>query len=274
MTMRALRSGVCQKRSALPGIVALAASCALLAGCGGSGDSSLQSAQGRKVKIVPLPQQTPTPTPVPTPSPTPAPAPTPTPTPTPSPSGPVVILSEGDSISVFAPGMHTGMYAAAHPELTFYGKAVGGSSIPSLVSRRDADLALRPTHITVLIGANDLNVSDPSLWLASLWSYIQSMRASGAKVAVGTVLPICVASNPTHTVNFNLARKVANAAIRAARGSQIDEVIDFAADPVIGEDADACNTVLYSDGVHPATAGQQQMYSIYGQAVGALITPN
>ena len=269
MTMRAFHSAVYQKRSALPGIVALAAACAVLAGCGGSGDTSLQSAQARKVKIVPLPQPTPTPTPVPTP--TPSPTPTATPTPTPSPSGPVVVLSEGDSISIFWSGNHTGMYAAAHPEVTFYGRAVGGSGIPTLTSRLDADLALRPTHITVLIGANDLNVGDPNLWLASLWSYTQTLRATGAKVAVGTILPQCLSSNPTYTVAFNHARQAANAAIRAAKGSQIDGVIDFAADPVIGEDADACNTALYSDGVHPTTAGQQQMLLTYEPAVGALI---
>src|SRR5438270_3805950 len=83
----------------------------------------------------------------------PAPAPGPSLTPTQTPGG---ILSEGDSISVFWNGNHTGIYAKAHPTVTFSGRAVGGSTISSMAGRLAADEALKPQTVTILIGANDL----------------------------------------------------------------------------------------------------------------------
>ena len=197
-----------------------------------------------------------------------------------------MVLSEGDSISIFWGGSHTGLYAAERPGLKFYGNANGGSRIQnnggnSLVERLNADLALRPTHVTVLIGANDMttsvdandSASTPTAWLTALWSYTDRLRATGAKVAVGTLLPQCNSGNPVYDASFARRRVLANAAIRAAVGTRIDAVIDFAANPIMGDDADACNAVYYSDGLHPTFAGQQQMLVTYRTAVDALIAP-
>ncbi|WP_288938029.1 SGNH/GDSL hydrolase family protein [uncultured Sphingomonas sp.] len=240
---------------------------------------------------VPTPTPTPTPTPVPTPTPTPAPTPTPTPAPTPTPTASPpssLVLSEGDSISVFWGGSHTGLYAASHPNVSFAGKAVGGTRISDvaggngLVQRLTADLALRPGYVTILIGANDLGDSSyasTDQWLAALWSYVATVRATGAKVAVGTILPICAPQSAAYVTNHNTRRAIVNPAIRQAVGTRIDAVIDFAADPDIGPDAAACDTQWYKDGLHPTdgtgapnySGGQGRMARIYGQAVDQLI---
>ena len=87
----------------------------------------------------PDPTPTPTPAPTPTPTPAPAPAPVPTPSPTPVPAGLSGVLSEGDSISYFWGGSHTGIYAASH-NVAYYGKAVGGSGLNDVVARYDAEV--------------------------------------------------------------------------------------------------------------------------------------
>lgn len=204
---------------------------------------------------------------------------------TPTPSGKVVLMSEGDSISVFWGGNHTGIYAATRPDQTHIGRAVGGSAVQnnngiSLVERFDADMALKPTHMTVLIGANDMTNwmdasdpnSQPTAWLNSLWSYTDKVRAQGIKVAVGTMLPQCYPTNQAYNDSFSRRRAIVNPAIRAAVGTHIDGVIDFAADGTIGDDADACDTNKYSDGVHPSFTGQQRMAVIYGAAVDTLVS--
>jgi hypothetical protein len=237
----------------------------------------------------PTPTPSPTSTPAPTPSPTPSPSPIPTSTPTPTPtSAGVRLMSEGDSISVFWGGNHTGIAAAARPTQTHIGRAVGGSRIEpnngiSLSERFDADMALNPTHLTVLIGANDMTTSRdvdytganrhpaPDAWLASLWNYVAKVKARGVKVAVGTLLPQCHPTNALYNSAFSQRRAAVNAAIRAAVGTKIDLVIDFAADPEMGDDADACLTTFYqADGVHPNFAGQTRMAVTYGPGIDRL----
>lgn len=199
-----------------------------------------------------------------------APAPSPAPTPTP-PSTSGGVLDEGDSISVFWAGNHTGIYAAAHPTVSYNGKAVGGSTIATMNSRFAVDSALRPRLVTVLIGANDLtSYATTNDWLNALWAYTAQWKALGAKVVVGTVLPQC--NNAAH----NARRVAANAAIRAAVGNQFDAVADYAADPVMGPDAAACNTSLYKDGLHPTDYqtpddGQHKIEAIYARTVDAVL---
>lgn len=261
-----------------------------LVACGGTGTDSSAS-----IPVVtagagqPIPEPTPTPTPTPTPSPTPTPTPMPTPTPTPAPSptptptptpAPITalrgVVAEGDSISVFWPGSYTGIYARTHPTVEYRGTAVGGAGIDNpgngngLIQRLAADLALHPAVVTVLIGANDLGGAESvDSWLASLWSYSAAVKATGAKVVICTVLPIYIPSNPTYTTIHNSRRVIANAAIRAAVGTRIDAVVDFAADPVMGPDGAARDNSLYIDGVHPTDAtvavmdGQTRLAAIY-----------
>lgn len=209
-------------------------------------------------------------------------------TPTPTPTGKVVLMSEGDSISVFWGGNHTGIYAATRPDQTHIGRAVGGAAVQnnngnSLVERYDADMALNPTHMTIFIGANDMTswrdinhdggpVPAPDAWLASLWTHVAKVKAQGIKVAVGTLLPQCYPTNKLFSDSFNTRRAIVNDAIRGAVGTKIDGVIDFAADPVMGDDSDACDTAVYPDGLHPTYTGQQRMAVIYGAAVDTFVS--
>ena len=196
----------------------------------------------------------------------------------------LVVVSEGDSISVFCGGSHTGIYAARHPSVPFRSKAVGGSGITvrvgstnGLVQRMDSVLALRPTVLTVLIGTNDLGdgtYASAEAWLDRLWAYTAVFKARNIKVAVGTVLPICMPQMPAYNDTHAARRPIVNAVIRSAVGSRIDAVIDYAADPTIGSDAAACDTRWYGDGMHPtkhASGGQGVMARVYTRAVDDLI---
>ncbi|MGK6322569.1 SGNH/GDSL hydrolase family protein [Sphingomonas sp. DT-51] len=218
--------------------------------------------------------------PEPTPSPSSAPSPSPAPDPAPAATTPVGngVVSEGDSISVFWGGNHTGIYAASHPKVTFHGKAVGGSGVNDLEARADADLALHPRVLTVLIGANDLQgASGARAWLEQLWRYTARFKAAGIKVAVGTLLPINIPEQPRYTALHAERRQIVNAEIRAAVGHEIDAVIDFAADPVMGPDAAPLDKTLYKDGLHPTdgapggAGGQGKLALIYAKALDALL---
>lgn len=208
----------------------------------------------------------------------------------PAPSGLSGVLDEGDSISVFWGGNHTGIYAAAHPNVAYHGQAVGGSNLQrsgnDLAARFDADAALRPAYVTILVGANDLGevglnwaqFTTTQAYLDALFAYVAKWKATGAKVALGTILPQCRPGNPNginDRVNAN--RAVVNAAIRAAAGAKIDAVIDYAADPDLGLDAAACNTTWYQDGLHPTdgsssyAGGQGRMALIYAKTLDQLM---
>lgn len=254
----------------------------ILAGCGGGGGKKGPVTGGGPIIVVPTP--TPTPTPSPTPTPAPSPTPTPVPTPTPSPtSGPVGttlkgVLSEGDSISYYWAGSHTGIYAASRPTVQFWGKAVGGSVLNDVVARFDAEVDLKPAVVTLMIGANDVlsvgAIGSPYAtaqdYLNALFAYAAKWRATGAKVIVGTILGQCQVGNPNNVNGrTNTNRVPVNAGIRAAVGTKIDGVYDFAADPVMGTDAAACDTTLFVDGVHPTAGvsgvldGQERLAPIY-----------
>jgi lysophospholipase L1-like esterase len=208
---------------------------------------------------------------------TPAPAPAPTPTPTPNPT-PIHIenkvAAEGDSISVYWSGNHTGLYDSSRPGVTVCGLAVGGSTIDTVARRVSGVTNCNGEVVTLLIGANDLYNGNTAvtldMWLAKVWAYTDALRAQGYKVALGTVLPQ-YNSNSAYMAEFNRRRPLANAAIRAAVGAHIDAVIDFAANPTIGPDAAAQNKALYPDGLHPSDSAQSTMATIYGPVVDNLL---
>ncbi|MBB3347833.1 SGNH/GDSL hydrolase family protein [Sphingomonas sp. BK069] len=262
---------------------------ASLSACGGGGGSAAAASLAAPVAVVAAatPIAAPAPAPAPSASPSampnsaaaaePAPAATPSATAAPAASGSGV-LSEGDSISVFWGGSHTGLYAASHPKVTFYGKAVGGSGVNDLEARADADLALHPRLLTVLIGANDLQAAGGArAWLEQLFRYTARFKAAGVTVAVGTLLPINIPDQPRYTSVHNERRQIVNAELRAAVGHEIDAVIDFAADPVMGPDTAPLDKTLYKDGLHPTdggpngAGGQGKLALIYAKAVDALL---
>ena len=190
-----------------------------------------------------------------------------------------ILASEGDSISYTWGGNHTGMYAGLRKDsLTHCGLAVGGSGLNTMSSRSDGVINCNPKVLTVLIGANDLwDASSADAYLTNLFAYTDKFRARGIKVAVGTILPQYIASNPTYNTVFNARRADVNKGIRAAVGGRIDAVIDFASDPTMGPDEAARNTSLYHDGVHPTDGcglgcgGQGKLASVYTPVVDRLL---
>ena len=170
--------------------------------------------------------------------------------------------------------------------MTVCGLAVSGSGINNVALRVDQVDQCNPKVLTLLIGANDLYVWNrtESQWLALVWAYTDKMRAKGYKVALGTVLPQCRPNTATNSNNVafsiehNLVlRAIVNPLIRTGVGTHIDAVIDYAADPVIGTDAAACNTSLYYDGLHPTDGcgmgcgGQGKLAVIYTAVVDRLL---
>jgi lysophospholipase L1-like esterase len=158
--------------------------------------------------------------------------------------------------------------------VTVCGLAVGGSDIEAVTRRVSGVTNCNGEVVTLLIGANDLYNGQLSvtwqMWLAKVWAYTDSLRAQGYKVAMGTILPQNI-NGIAYMTEFNRRRPLANAAIRAAVGTHIDAVIDFAADPTIGPDAAAQNKALYPDGLHPSASAQATMATVYGPVVDQLL---
>jgi hypothetical protein len=129
-----------------------------------------------------------------------------------------------------------------------------------------------------LVGAHGLaERAGTEYFLRKLFAYTDEMRAHGVKVAVATILPEYHPENPQYDAIFSRRRADANAAIRAAVGTHIDAVIDFAADPVMGPDSAARDTRLYRDGTHPTDGcgvgcgGQGKLAVIYTPVVDKLL---
>ena len=189
-----------------------------------------------------------------------------------------VVVSEGDSISVYWAGGHPGIYDSARPAITVCGNAVGGSGIGTVVSRIQQLSDCNGEVVTLLIGANDLYTSSRTeqQWLAEVYNSADGLRAQGYKVALSTVLPRCDQTAAWRT-EFNRRRAVVNPLIRASVGVHADAIIDYAADPVMGPDSAACNTALYRDGLHPTdgnaagTGGQNKLAVIYTPVVDRLL---
>jgi lysophospholipase L1-like esterase len=187
--------------------------------------------------------------------------------------GPFVIVHEGDSISDDFVGYFAGYFENQHPELDYTNLSVGGSGISTLLARRDAVLALEPDLFTVFIGANDLGAAATAQdFVDDLLDYIAPIRAQGAKVLVGTNLPIYLSGNPTYTAAHNALTDPVADLLNAQVGVTIDGVFDFEASPVMGPAAAAQDTDLYSDGVHPTgrngtDGGHDYLYTIYRNAI-------
>lgn len=235
----------------------------------------------------PAPVPAPTPSPTPTPAPQPAPAPTPVPAPAPTqPAAPrpqddgkTIIVAEGDSISVDYDGYYTGFYRRQHPALEYYVTAKGGSTISSMSERIAKVREYNPDIVTIFIGANDLGkYSSSQAFVDAIANYAAPLRADGILVMVATVLPRTAGTNVAHNDKHNGLRSEVSRLLYAAIDTQIDGVIDFGADPMMGAVASTYNLQLYKDGLHPtdrnwrgAMAGHDYLYRIYDEALEPVV---
>ena len=190
---------------------------------------------------------------------------------------PQALFDDGDSISAVG---HATYVAQGLSDLYFSEQAVGGAGLDggtnSIVYRKPMMLAKVDAHpgavVTILIGANDGSGADPVDYARRLFAYCDEVRAHGAKVALGTVLPQGQVIANYQTSNAH--RLILNDLIRAAVGQHIDAVIDYGGDPIIGTDAAANDVTLFGDGLHPTMGpfgGQERMSQLYRTVVLKLL---
>lgn len=180
----------------------------------------------------------------------------------------LVVHVEGDSISQSA--VWTGqLLRSSRAEGTFeiISNAIAGSRIsgsaPSLLAREATSLAkFRAGAMNVLmieIGANDFSTSNSATndaAIAALLAYCDRARMRGFYVCLFTLLP------NTSGSTFENNRTTYNPQIRAAVGVNIHACIDIAADSIMGPQAAASDTALFSDSTHPTSVGHGHMARI------------
>jgi hypothetical protein len=139
------------------------------------------------------------------------------------------IIVDGDEISTYAPGKYVGLFAARNPSIPITSFAVGGSTLDDIIARKPQVLAAKPKIVTLLLGYYDLqSYSSPDAYAAKLWTYTDSLRANGIKVAVASM--IAVSGNMVSGSN----QTKFNQLLRWAKGFHIDQMIDFGNNPRMG----------------------------------------
>lgn len=174
------------------------------------------------------------------------------------------VLAEGDSITAYTnPDSYSRLWAADNSSVPYRNNAVGGGGLGvqgdsgknNLFSRQQIGLDYNPSHISVLIGANDLP-TDTTEYLNRLYQYLAPFKARGVKTIVCTVLPRDLAG-------WETKRTAANNKLRADAGTQFDLLVDFD-QTVMGLAAAAVDPQYYPDGLHPSALGHSIMRNKYG----------
>lgn len=177
------------------------------------------------------------------------------------------LVSEGDSITSTAESYAT-RWSQDNPAVPFQNLAVGSSAIATMVARISGVVAAAPSHMSISIGANDLNTAmTADAFLTALYDYIVQVKAAAPtlkKVLVCAVLP----SN--NTPGFNAKRNYVNGMLRAAVGNQIDGFIPLGEHPEM-TDAAADNAAIFGDGLHPTPLGQGYLKAVYAAAVDSIV---
>lgn len=118
------------------------------------------------------------------------------------------------------------------------------------------------------MGTNDLTIGGRTA--AQIYSDIQSyaalVKADGARIIISTLLP-----NSAWTAGQQTTRNDLNSSIRSGWASFADGLCDFANDAVMGPQAAASNTSLYSDGLHPTDTGHQYLSVLSTAAIRGLL---
>lgn len=187
------------------------------------------------------------------------------------------VIIEGDSISAALNGFayigFPNLSPAAHgPNL-----AVSGSDMTAVIARTPAvDAAIgravaagRTPIVSLLIGANIFRTGagTGASAAAQVAPWCDARRALGAKVVLGTVLPISYAGS---VGDANVRRNDYNTIVRTWVGTHVDAIADFAADPIMGPDGASDNTTYYSDGLHPTAAGHVVLEPIWSGSVNGV----
>jgi trimeric autotransporter adhesin len=121
--------------------------------------------------------------------------------------------------------------------------------------------------LRLFAGTNDIANSGATgaATYAKLVALCGKARATGYKIVVGTMLPRAGVS-----AGVQAEQAAYNALIRANWATIADGIADFQASPIMGTQASASNTALYSDGIHPTKLGQQYLAVIEAPGVERL----
>jgi len=181
------------------------------------------------------------------------------------------LVAIGDSITV-AEGSYANLYAAARPDLAFANRAWGGWGINNLIDNIATIMAQEdPSHITVLIGANDSGAQTPVQWLSALEELVGAAKAIKPTVQMGAcgVLPADEAL-PGYS-GFNANRAAINFAMRSA--AWLDFYIPIGDHPTF-EDAAAQDPTLSNDGIHWAGSSGRAyatMLEVYSAVMDSIL---
>lgn len=114
-----------------------------------------------------------------------------------------------------------------------------------------------PSIAVVFAGTNDFSLmaQPASTVLSNLMGEVQTLKAAGCKVFVGTMLSR--GGNDPSGRPLDASKDDYDALILAqAKADGADGVIDFAANPLLGADNANAGTYFQSDHIHPTQAGQ------------------
>ncbi|HWK40724.1 MAG TPA: SGNH/GDSL hydrolase family protein [Croceibacterium sp.] len=151
------------------------------------------------------------------------------------------LVAEGDSLtdtSITPGGSYADRIAAARSGMAFANYAVGGSFVSTMLARLEGMMAAEdPSHLTVMIGTNDLQPPNtPVDLLADVLGYVAAAKAIKPTLIVGVagIPPKATAANGAA---FNPMRCEYNALLRAQVGSGIDFYIPLGDHPAFANAA-------------------------------------
>lgn len=120
--------------------------------------------------------------------------------------------------------------------------------------------------LTLQLGQNDFITTGPYANDVPRWvTDVQALLATYRTGAGGRLLKVGLTTqNPRNDATFLGTRTAVNNAIRGlVRDGYADFLVDWAVDPMYGQDADVGDPTKYPDGTHPSQANQNNMEAVY-----------
>ena len=120
--------------------------------------------------------------------------------------------------------------------------------------------------LTLQLGQNDFIATGPYANDVSRWvTDVQTLLVAYRTGAGGKFLKIGLTTqNPRNDPTFLSTRTAVNNAIRGlVKEGYADFLVDWAADPMYGQDADVSDPTKYPDGTHPSQANRNNMEALY-----------
>jgi lysophospholipase L1-like esterase len=185
-------------------------------------------------------------------------------------SGPKRIVFMGDSITEFWSVLCPEFFAGK----PFINRGISGQTSPQMLIRFRADvIALKPTIVVLLAGANDIagNTGPSTLKMITdnIFSMAELAKAHQIKVIVCSVLPAF--DFPWKRGSFP-AEKIVRLNTMLKQYADANEMVylDYYAELV--DDRKGLNTAYADDGVHPNKAGYKVMQPLVEKAIEEILS--